>query len=150
MIIVSDTNSKCVESIKMAQAAAREATVALDELDAFIFSQSETGAGAKLTREFIEMRSAVGAILMINAESVENVPRALELAYSTCDSSLHAIVKSFDELSAIKRHPSSIGQRHMLIDATSRLANALGSVMEQAQFSRNIMLEELNDRRVDA
>ena len=39
----------------MAQAAAREATVALDELDAFIFSQSETGAGAKLTREFIEL-----------------------------------------------------------------------------------------------
>lgn len=150
MISVSDTSSKCVESLKMAQSAARGAIIALDELDAFIFSQSESGAGAKLTREFIEIRSAVDAVLMINADSVEEVPRALELACSTCDSSLHAIIKSFDELSAIKRHPSSIGQRHMLIDAMSRLSNAVGSVLEQTQFARNIMLEELNKRRVDA
>ena len=147
---MSDTNSECVESIKVAQSAARGAIIALDELDDFIFSQSETGVGAKLTREFIEMRSAVDAVLMINTDSVESVPRALELACSTCDSSLHTIIKSFDELSAIKRHPSSIGQRHMLIDATTKLANAVGSVIEQMQFARNIMLEELSNRRIDA
>lgn len=150
MISVSDVNDKCVEAIKIAQASARGAIIALDELDAFVFSQSETGAGAKLAREFIEMRSAIDAVLMINAESVEEVPRALELACSTCDSSLHSIIKSFDELSAVKRHPSSIGQRHMLIDATSRLATAVGSAMDQMQFARNIMLEELNTRRIDA
>lgn len=147
---MSDTNSECVESIKVAQSAARGAIIALDELDDFIFSQSETGVGAKLTREFIEMRSAIDAVLMINTDSVESVPRTLELACSTCDSSLHTIIKSFDELSAIKRHPSSIGQRHMLIDATTKLASAVGSVIEQMQFARNIMLEELNNRRIDA
>lgn len=150
MIDVNDIESECVESVKLAQSEARDAIVALDELDDVIFLQAETGVGAKLAREFIEMRSAIDSVLTINAEAVKDVPRALELACATCDSSFRTIVNSFEELSAIKRHPSSIGQRHALIDVTTKLSEAVGSALMQIQASRNIMLDALSNRRVDA
>ena len=150
MIAVSGIESECVESIKLAQTEARDAIVALDKLDDVIFSQAESGVGAKLTREFIEMRSALDSVLTINAGSVKEVPRALELACATCDSSLRTIVNSFEELGAIKRHPSSIGQRRTLIDVTTKLSEAVGAALKQIQDSRSIMLETLNERRVNA
>ena len=150
MIDVNDIESECVESVKLAQSEARDAIVALDELDDVIFLQAETGVGAKLAREFIEMRSAIDSVLTINAEAVKDVPRALELACATCDSSFRTIVNSFEELGAIKRHPSSIGQRHALIDVTTKLSEAVGSALMQIQASRNIMLDALSNRRVDA
>lgn len=148
MIAVSDIESECVESVKIAQAKARDAIVALDALGDVIFSQAESGVGAKLSREFIEIRGAVDAILTINVGSVKNVPRALELACATCDSSFRTIVNSFEELGAIKRHPSSIGHRRALIDVTSKMSEAVGTVMNQMQASRNVMLEALGERRV--
>ena len=150
MIDVNDIESECAESVKLAQSEARDAIVALDELDDVIFLQAETGVGAKLAREFIEMRSAIDSVLTINAEAVKDVPRALELACATCDSSFRTIVNSFEELGAIKRHPSSIGQRHALIDVTTKLSEAVGSALMQIQASRNIMLDALSNRRVDA
>lgn len=150
MIAVSDIESECVESIKLAQAESRDAIVALDELDDVIFSQAESSVGAKLTREFIEIRSAIDSVLTINADSVKAVPHALELACATCDSALRTIVNSFEELGAIKRHPSSIGQRHTLIDVTTKMSEAVGAAMKQIQDSRSIMLETLDERRVNA